>query len=285
MEIIIIVAIIAGCLGLLLYNKRKPTQDQLERQKREYEETLEKYQVPREHYEIVVGQSKVYNIYNCPAVIWKEGEQVKTLFLRAVGKPILDVREEADYLFLASQPYIDFLRFDGTEYPDWAVQPAYLKEKYLPYVDLSTSKGGIDYKRNMYWAGIICVYPTSMAQVFKMLNRPLADFDNKVENKKLMATDGSLPQDMLEEWRKTKEGRKVAAAAFLSQEDKKDSGMVEGMEKAIQTIRDTERKAGEDAINALYASLLAEKRFEDLERATQDEEYRRGLLEEFKGML
>ncbi|MBR5578317.1 MAG: hypothetical protein IKW28_04900 [Lachnospiraceae bacterium] len=280
MGIVILVVIVVGCILLLSYKNRKPTEDQLEKQKNDYEEILKKYEVPKEHYEIVVGQSKVYNIYNCPAVIWKEEEVVKTLFLRAVGKPILSVQEEEDFLFLASQPYIDFLRFDGTEYPDWAVQPAYIKEKFLPYVDLSTSKGGIDYKRNMYWAGTICVYPTSMAQVFKMLKRPLADFDNKVDQKKLMVTDGSLPQDMLEEWRKTKEGRKAEAAAFLSRKEKMDQGTMEGMEKAIQTIRDTERKAGEEAINALYAKLLSEKRFEDLEKATQDEEYRKQLMQE-----
>lgn len=281
MGYVVTAALVIACIVLVVYKNRKPTEDQLEKQKKEYEEILEKYQVPKEHYEIVVGQSKVYNIYNCPAVIWKEENNVKTLFLRAVGKPILSVQEEEDFLFLASQPYIDFLRFDGTEYPDWAVQPAYIKEKFLPYVDLSTSKGGIDYKRNMYWAGTICVYPTSMAEVFKMLKRPLADFDNKVDQKKLMATDGSLPQDMLEEWRKTKEGKRAEAAAFLSKEEKKDNNAVEGMEKAIQAIRDTERKAGEEAINALYAKLLAEKRFEDLEKATQDAEYRKKMLDEF----
>ena len=125
------------------------------------------------------------------------------------------------------------------------------------------------------------MYPTSMAEIFKMLKRPLADFDNKVDQKKLMATDGSLPEDMLEEWRKTKEGRKEAAAAFLKKEEKTDQSAVEGMEKAIQLIRDTERKAGEEAINALYAKLLSEKRFEDLEKATQDPEYRKKMLDEF----
>ena len=53
------------------------------------------------------------------------------------------------------------------------------------------------------------------------------------------------------------------------------------MEKANQLIRDTERKAGEEAINALYAKLLSEKRFEDLEKATQDPEYRKKMLDEF----
>ena len=281
MGYIVTALLVIGCIALVIYKNKKPTEDQLEKQKKEYEEVLQKYEVPKDHYEIVVGQSKVYNIYNCPALIWKEENRVKTLFLRAVGKPILAVQEEEDFLFLASQPYIDFLRFDGTEYPDWAVQPAYIKEKFLPYVDLSTSKGGIDYNRNMYWAGTICVYPTSMAQVFKMMKRPLADYDNKVDKKKLMATDGSLPEGMLQEWRKIKEAKKEEVAVFLTKEEERDQTAVEGMEKAIQIIRDTERKAAEDAVNTLYAKLLAEKRFEDLERATKEEEYRKKLYEEY----
>ena len=281
MGYVVTAALVIACIVLVVYKNRKPTEDQLEKQKKEYEEILEKYQVPKEHYEIVVGQSKVYNIYNCPAVIWKEENNVKTLFLRAVGKPILSVQEEEDFLFLASQPYIDFLRFDGTEYPDWAVQPAYIKEKFLPYVDLSTSKGGIDYKRNMYWVGTICVYPTSMAEIFKMMDRPLSAYDNKVDHKKLMTTDGSLPEQMLDEWRKSKEAKREEVKIFLAKEDRKEEKVVEGMEKAIQMIRDTERKAGEEAVNALYAKLLSEKRFEDLQRATQDEEYRKQLFDEY----
>lgn len=146
-------------------------------------------------------------------------------------------------------------------------------------MDLSTSRGGIDYKRNMYWIGTICVYASSMVEIFRFLGRPLADFQNLVDNKKVMATDGSIPEEMLEEYRKTNAAKKEASE-FLPQEEKKDQTSVEGMEKAIQHIRESERKAGEEAINNLYAKLLAEKRFEDLERATKDEEFRKKLLEE-----
>ena len=65
-------------------------------------------------------------------------------------------------------------------------------------------------------------------------------------------------------------------------EEKKDKNAVDGMEKAIQVIRDSERKSAEEAINALYAKLLADKRFEDLEKATKDEEFRKQLFEEYK---
>ena len=272
--------IIVGCLVLVFIQKRKPTEDKIEKQKKAYEEVLQINQVPEEHYKIVVGQSKVYNIYNCPAVVWKEENIVKTLYLRANAKPILAEQEVEDYMFLASQPYVDFLRYDGTEYPDWAVQPDYVKDLFMPYVNSSISKGGIDYKKNMYWIGTTCVYAASMAEMFKMLGRPLIEFTNMVDNKKEMAKDGSIPEDMLEEYRKEIASKKEASE-FLKVEDKKDKESIDGMEKAIQVIRDTERKSAEEAINSLYAKLLADKRFEDLEKATKDEEFRKKLFEEY----
>ena len=272
--------IIVGCLVLVFIQKRKPTEDKIEKQKKAYEEVLQINQVPEEHYKIVVGQSKVYNIYNCPAVVWKEENIVKTLYLRANAKPILAEQEVEDYMFLASQTYVDFLRYDGTEYPDWAVQPEYIKELFMPFVNSSISKGGIDYKKNMYWIGTTCVYAASMAEMFKMLGRPLIEFTNMVDNKKEMAKDGSIPEDMLEEYRKEIASKKEASE-FLKEEDKKDKESIDGMEKAIQVIRDTERKSAEEAINSLYAKLLADKRFEDLEKATKDEEFRKKLFEEY----
>ncbi len=275
-----VAVIVAGCLILVFFQKRKPTEDKLEKQKRDYEETLKVNNVPEQHYKIVVGQSKVYNIYNCPAVVWKEDGKIKTLYLRANAKPILAEQEEEDYMFLASQPYVDFLRFDGTEYPDWAVQPDYIKELFMPYVNSSVSKGGIDYKKNMYWIGTTCVYANSMAEMFKLLGHPLSAYTNMVDNKKEMAKDGSVPEDMLEEYRKEMASKKEASE-FLKEEDKKDKDSVEGMEKAIQVIRDSERKSAQDEINALYAKLLADKRFDDLEKATKDEEFRQKLFEEY----
>lgn len=281
MEYIITALVVLACIILVVIKNRKPTEDQMAKQKREYEEILAVNHVPENHYKIVVGQSKVYNMYNCPAIVWKEEKIVKTLYLRSNAKPILAVQEEEDYLFLASQPYVDFLRFDGTEYPDWAVQPEYVKQMFMPYVNSSISKGGIDYNKNMYWIGTTCVYAASMAEMFKMLGRPLRDFTNMVDNKKEMAKDGSIPEDMLEEYRKEKAAEKEASE-LLKQEEKQNKEAVDGMEKAIQVIRDSERKSAEEAINSLYAKLLADKRFEDLERATKDEEFRKKLFEEYK---
>ena len=281
MEYIITAVVVIACIILYVVKKQQPTEDKLEKQKREYEEILAVNKVPEEHYKIVVGQSKVYNMYNCPAIVWKEENMVKTLYLRANAKPILAEQEEEDYMFLASQPYVDFLRFDGTEYPDWAVQPEYIKDMFMPYVNSSVSKGGIDYNKNMYWIGTTCVYAASMAEMFKMLGRPLIDYTNMVDNKKEMAKDGSIPEAMLEEYRKEKAAKKEASE-FLKEEEKTDKVAVDDMEKAIQVIRDSERKSAEEAINALYAKLLADKRFEDLEKATKDEEFRKQLFEEYK---
>lgn len=112
MEYIVTALVVIACIILVVVKKQQPTEDKLEKQKREYEEILKVNNVPEEHYKIVVGQSKVYNIYNCPAIVWKEENMVKTLYLRANAKPILAEQEEEDYLFLASQPYVDFLRFE-----------------------------------------------------------------------------------------------------------------------------------------------------------------------------
>lgn len=281
MEYVITALVVLVCIILVVNKNRKPSEDKLEKQKRDYEELLEKFQVPENHYKIVVGQSKAYKLYNCPAIVWKADKMIKTLYLRANAKPFLVEQEEEDYMFLASQPYVDFLRFDGTEYPDWAVQPDYIKDLFMPFVNSTISKGGIDYDKNMYWIGTTCVYAASMAEMFKMMGHPLMDYTNMVENKKEMARDGSIPEEMLEEYRKEKAAKKEAVE-FLKEEEKQDKEAVDGMEKAIQVIRESERKSAEEAINSLYAKLLAEKRFEDLEKATKDEEFRRKLFKEYE---
>lgn len=42
------------------------------------------------------------------------------------------------------------------------------------------------------------------------------------------------------------------------------------------------RSEGEDRLNLLYSSLIADKRFEDIERAVQDKEYREQLYKEYR---
>ena len=96
MKYVITALVLLACVVLVVVKKKKPTEDKLEKQKREYEETLAINQVPENHYKIVVGQSKVYNIYNCPAIVWKEENMIKTLYLRANAKPILAQQEEEE---------------------------------------------------------------------------------------------------------------------------------------------------------------------------------------------
>jgi hypothetical protein len=263
--IILAVFVVAGVV-VFLKKDEKPNEAKLAKQTEAFRELLKKFDVPEDYYKIVIGQSKVYNVYNCPALIWKDKDKVKTLIMRA--NPVLTEQDEEDFLFIASQPYLDFKRFDGTYYPDWAAQSKAVQEMFLPYVNLSSTVGGIDYKRQMYWAGTICVYPSSMAEIFTMLGRPITDFKITVDNKKLMRTDGSIPEAMLPQLKKEKE------------EERPESESTAEMEKAIQTIRASERKAGEEQINRLYAALLAQKRYEDVERATTDEAYRQQLLRE-----
>lgn len=50
-------------------------------------------------------------------------------------------------------------------------------------------------------------------------------------------------------------------------------GLAEGLE--------TGRAEGEDRLNRLYAGLINDKRFEDLERSTQDKAYREQLYKEY----
>ncbi|MBQ9990743.1 MAG: hypothetical protein IJP31_07365 [Lachnospiraceae bacterium] len=297
---LILIIFVAAAIAVFIAGKRKPAVDKLEKQQKDYEELLKKYHVPKEHYKIVIGQSRAYSVYNCPAVIWKEGDKVKTLVMRL--KPVVSEQDEEDYLFLASQPLVDFIRFDGSEFPDWAIQSDYVKQQFLPYVNVNKTVGGLDYKKQMYWIGTICVYARSLSQVLTMLNRPLSDFENRVEKKELMLRDGALPEAMQEELRAQLGPGKERESVHRNREESAPGGreteIVSGskereegeslkrMEQAIQVIRDTERKAGEEAatewINRLYAKLLSEKRYEDLEKATQDEAYRKKLYEELE---
>lgn len=280
---IILALFVVAAIAIYAAAKRKPSTDKIKKQQKAYEELLKKYKVPEGHYKIVIGQSRVYSVYNCPAVIWKEEDKVKILVMRL--NPVVSELEEEEFLFLASQPYIDFKRFDGTYFPDWAMQSEYVRELFLPYVNLSKTVGGIDYKQQMYWIGTICVYANSLMQVLTMLGRPLSDYENRVEHKNLMLEDGALPENMAEELRQQLRVKKEEEA-FYSPGEAEDAARLQSMEKAIQGIRAAERKAGEEAaadqINRLYAKLLADKRYEDLERATRDEEFRKELFGEME---
>ena len=101
-----------------------------------FEAILKKYEVPEDYYKIVISQSRNYSVVNCPAVIWKTEEKVKVLVLKA--QPFLAEEEIEDFTYIASSPFVNFRQFDGTEFPDWAVQTEEVKnliDLYNKYID------------------------------------------------------------------------------------------------------------------------------------------------------
>lgn len=161
----------------------------------DFQTILKKFNVPEEHYKIVISQARTYNVINCPAVIWKDEEKVYLLVLKS--QPFVSEVEWEDFMFISSSPFVNFKQFDGTEFPDWAKQKQEIKDLFLPYVEMTTAPGGIDRTRQQYWAGTICVYAPSLAEIFKMMGKPLSDYQITVDDPKRMRNDGSIPADML----------------------------------------------------------------------------------------
>ena len=243
-----------------------------------FQSILKKFDVPDDYYKIVISQSRNYSVVNCPAVIWKTEEKVKVLVLKS--QPFLAEEEIEDFTYIASSPFVNFRQFDGTEFPDWAAQTEEVKNLFLPYIEMTAAPGGIDRTRQQYWAGTICVYAPSLAEIFKMFGKPLSAYQITVENPKRMREDGSIPADMLAERDAEKKAMAEAAAAAEAGTSSKD------MEAVWEAIRRLEGKNSEDVsaedINKLNAYLIAEKRFEDLERSTKDKEFQKELLKELK---
>ena len=241
-----------------------------------FEAILKKYEVPEDYYKIVISQSRNYSVVNCPAVIWKTEEKVKVLVLKA--QPFLAEEEIEDFTYIDSSPFVNFRQFDGTEFPDWAVQTEEVKNLFLPYIEMTAAPGGIDRTRQQYWAGTIFVYAPSLAEIFKMFGKPLSAYQITVENPKRMREDGSIPADMLAERDAEKKAMAEAAAAAEAGTSSKD------MEAVWEAIRRLEGKNSDDVsaedINKLNAYLISEKRFEDLERSTKDKEFQKELLKE-----
>ena len=241
-----------------------------------FEAILKKYEVPEDYYKIVISQSRNYSVVNCPAVIWKTEEKVKVLVLKA--QPFLAEEEIEDFTYIASSPFVNFRQFDGTEFPDWAVQTEEVKNLFLPYIEMTAAPGGIDRTRQQYWAGTICVYAPSLAEIFKMFGKPLSAYQITVENPKRMREDGSIPADMLAERDAEKKAMAEAAAAAEAGTSSKD---MEAVWEAIRRLegKNSDNVSAED-INKLNAYLISEKRFEDLERSTKDKEFQKELLKE-----
>lgn len=183
----------------------------------DFQTILKKFDVPVEHYKIVISQARTYNVINCPAVIWKSEDKVKVLVLKA--QPFVSEVEWEDFLFISSSPFVNFKQFDGTEFPDWARQSEEIKRIFHPYIEMTVAAGGIDRTRQQYWAGTICVYAPSLAEIFKMMGKPLSEYQITVDNLKRMREDGSIPSDLLEQYRAEK---KAAAESLENTENSKD---------------------------------------------------------------
>lgn len=244
-----------------------------------FETILKKFEVPEEHYQVVIAQSRVYSLNNCPAVLWIEEKKVKALLFRS--QPVLVEEELEDFHYIASSPYVNFKQFDGSYFPDWAAQSQEMKERFLPYVEMGVSCGGIDYDRQTYWAGTMCVYSKSLAEIFRMIGKPLSSYEMRIDNMKRMRKDGSFPPEMLAAW--DAEKKAAAKEANASKIDAAESS-AKDMEAVWEAIKRLENKNSEEVcaedINKLNAYLLKEKRYEDLERSTKDKEFQKELLKE-----
>ena len=242
----------------------------------DFQTILKKFGVPEKHFKAVLAQSRSYCVINCPAVLWKENDIVKVLVLK--NQPEVFEEEAEDFLFIASAPFVNFKQLDGTYYPDWASQSREIKELFLPYAEMGVAAGGIDYKRQQYWAGTMCVYAPSLAEIFRMMGRPLSDYEINVNDIARMKEDGSIPPEMLAEHEAEKEALRAKEAAAEASSSGKD------MEAVWEAIRRLEGKSDDgistERINRLNARLLAEKRYDDLERSTKDADYQKKLLEE-----
>lgn len=237
---------------------------------------LKKFNVPEDHYKIVISQARTYNVINCPAVIWKAEEKIKVLVLKA--QPFVAEEEWEDFMYITSSPFVNFKQFDGTEFPDWARQSEEIKRIFHPYVEMTVDAGGIDRTRQQYWTGTICVYAPSLAEIFQMLGNPLSAYEITVENPKRMREDGAIPADLLAARDAEKKALAEEAAAAEKAASSKD------MEAVWEAIKRLEGKASNDVsaedINKLNAYLLSEKRYDDLERSTQDKDFQKELLKE-----
>lgn len=209
---------------------------------------LKKFNVPEDHYKIVISQARTYNVVNCPAVIWKTEDKIKVLVLKA--EPFVAEEEWEDFMYISSSPFVNFRQFDGTEFPDWARQKAEIKETFLPYVEMTVAPGGIDRSRQQYWAGTICVYAPSLAEILKMMDKPLSDYQITVDLPKRMREDGSIPPEMLAEY----DAQKRAAAEEAERAGKApDPGDTEALWEAIRRLenenKELQKKLSEESKN------------------------------------
>ncbi len=61
-----------------------------------------------------------------------------------------------------------------------------------------------------------------------------------------------------------------------------EQGMQQGIEQGMQQGIEQGMQRGLDLMNALYGKLIEDNRIEDIKRATQDVEYQRQLMQEYR---
>lgn len=239
----------------------------------DFETILKKFHVPEDYHKIVISQSRNYSVVNCPAVLWIAEDKVKVLVLKS--QPFVAEEEIEDFAYISSSPFVNFRQFDGTEFPDWAGQSDEIKELFLPYVELTNAPGGIDRTRQQYWAGTICVYAPSMAEIFRMFGKPLSEYQLTIDNPKRMREDGAIPADLLSQYHEAKEAAAKEAERAASNEEM--SAVWEAIKRLEEQKKD---EISAEELNKLNAYLISEKRFDDLERSTTDKEFQKELLKE-----
>ena len=84
-----------------------------------------------------------------------------------------------------------------------------------------------------------------------------------------------------QELNKIKEKIGLTVLGQMLWDDGKKEGIELGIEKGIKKGIAKGTEQGEERIASLMQILLKEKRYEDLERASEDKEYRSRLLREF----
>ena len=111
-----------------------------------------------------------------------------------------------------------------------------------------------------------------------MMGKPLSEYEFSIENVKRMREDGSIPENLLSQRDAEK---KAAAEAAMAAEAGASSKEMDAVWEAIKRLENQNKEeiSAED-VNKLNAYLISEKRFEDLERSTQDKEFQKELLKE-----
>ncbi len=237
----LVLALVAVIMVIIFLKEKAPTEEKLQEQQQKFEALLKEKGVPKEHCKVVISQSRTYNLYNCPAVLWVENGVLKTLLFSITPKVVESDLE--DYKYISSQPLVDFKRFDGAEYPDWMRQSKYVKELFLPYVDLTKSSGGINYEKQMYWIGTICVYAPSLANCLRMFAKPLSEYEMTIDNFELMKKDGSIPEEILAAY----EAEQEAVTEIPSDDKPKTMEMeaaLQNLKEALEIVRMAEEAEG-----------------------------------------